>query len=242
MPLSYQPFAEIPAVDDLQRDLRMNVSEPERLASSIAGTALVGLSFGRHGLIKWALVGLGAALIQRAWTGHCAWYQHLQRDRHHPASGVPGNSGIRVEQSIDIRCPSDVLYRFWRNLEELPRVMRHVKSVECLPNQQSHWRVTGPLGQTIEWDAEIINAHEGRLIAWQSLPGAKVRNAGSVWFEPKVAGTTRVKVAFEYDPPAGAIGALLAALLGASPERDLSEDLGRFKVFAERELTVPVAA
>jgi uncharacterized membrane protein len=141
-----------------------------------------------------------------------------------------------MEESIEVRCSPDVLYRFWRDLEELPRVMRHVESVQQLSDRRSHWKVKAPAGMTVEWDAEIINEMEGRLIAWQSLPGAAVRSAGSVRFEPKDEGITRVKVAFEYDPPAGAFGAMIASLLGHSPRASLTEDLARFKEFAEREL------
>jgi hypothetical protein len=93
---------------------------------------------------------------------------------------VPGNRGTRVEASVDVDCPAETLFRFWRNLEQLPRVMRNVESVQQGAGKQSHWKVAGPLGQSLEWDAEIVNEHENRLIAWQSLPGATVSNAGSV--------------------------------------------------------------
>lgn len=137
---------------------------------------------------------------------------------------------------MEIDCPASSLYHFWRGLEGLTRVMRQVKSVESRGGKRSHWKVAGPAGQTFEWDAEIINEEEGRLIAWKSLPGASVSNAGSVWFEPVNGGATRVKVALEFDPPAGAVGVALSHLLGSSPESELSEDLKRFKEFAEREL------
>ena len=102
--------------------------------------------------------------------------------------------------------------------------------------KQSHWKIVGPGGWIWEWDAEIINEEEGRLIAWQSLPGAAVSNAGSVWFEPTSGGATRVKVAFEFDPPAGALGVAVAEMFGSSPEAELAEDLQHFKKFAENGL------
>lgn len=114
--------------------------------------------------------------------------------------------------------------------------MRHVKSVEQLGGNRSHWIVAGPAGPTVEWDAEIINEEKGRFIAWQSLPGATVGSAGSVWFEPAAGGGARVKVAFEYDPPAGSLGVAVAELFGNSPAADHAEDLHRFKEFAESEL------
>ena len=119
--------------------------------------------------------------------------------------------------------------------------MRHVESVRRLSDRRSYWKVNGPLAQSVSWEAEIINDVPGLLIAWQTLPGAGVRNAGSVSFEPTDAGGTLLKVALEFDPPGGAVGASLAAILGRSPQRDLEEDLARFKEFAEHELA-PFAA
>lgn len=236
MPLTYQPFAETKAVDTLREDLTMNVPERERLVSGVLGAGLLGFAVTRHGPGRWLACLAGAALLHRSWSGRCKVYEALELDRRHDTRGVPGNRGIRVEESIDIRCPASALYRFWRDLEQLPRVMRHVDSVKVTSARRSHWKVRGPAGHELEWDAEIINDDEDRLIAWQSLPGASVRNAGSVRFEPVEGQMTRVKVVFEFDPPAGVIGARIAELLGRSPKADLSGDLAQFKTFAEQEL------
>jgi uncharacterized membrane protein len=242
MSLTYQPFAETPAVERLSRDLQMNLSDRERIVSGVLGLGLAGAGLARDGFTRWALLLAGGALLQRSLSGHCRLYEKLELDRRHTRAGVPGNRGKRVESSVEIRCPAETLYSFWRDLEQLPRVMRHVKSVERRGNKRSHWTVAGPVGQTVEWDAEIINEESGRFIVWQSLPGATVGNAGSVWFEPSGDGVTRVKVAFEFDPPAGAIGVAAAELLGISPEADLVEDLQRFKEFAEAELKAAAQA
>jgi uncharacterized membrane protein len=87
----------------------------------------------------------------------------------------------------------------------------------------------GPLGTTLEWDAEIINEVDGHLIGWQSLPGADVDCAGSVRFDAVGDGDTTVTVVFRYDPPGGAIGAAIASALGVDPEKTVTEDLERFK-------------
>src|SRR5690349_1073279 len=89
-----------------------------------------------------------------------------------------------VEQCITIDASPEELYQFWRNFENLPRFMEHLKSVQCADETHSHWVVKAPAGKDVEWDAEIINDEPGRLIAWQSLPGAEVVNAGTVRFEP----------------------------------------------------------
>jgi uncharacterized membrane protein len=241
MALTFQPFSEIPEVNTLREELKMNVPDVERIASATVGLAMVMAATKRRGPWQWALLLGGGWLVQRGWTGRCAYYAGRLIDRRHESSGVPGKRGVRVERSIEIRRSPEVLYGFWRDLDSLPKVMRHVESVQRLSERRSRWKVHGPLRQSVEWDAEIVNEEPGRLIAWQSLPGSPVRNSGSVWFEPTASGGTTVKVAFAFDPPAGALGAWGAKMLGCSPDEDLAEDLARLKEFAERELA-PFAA
>jgi uncharacterized membrane protein len=79
-----------------------------------------------------------------------------------------------------------------------------------------------------------IGDRRGQFISWQSLAGAEVQNAGSVWFEPANHGvSTAVRVSIQYQPPAGALGATVAKILGEAPEQQLDEDLRRFKKLVE---------
>jgi uncharacterized membrane protein len=90
------------------------------------------------------------------------------------------------------------------------------------------------LGKTVEWDAEIFNDVENELIAWRSLPGGDVATVGSVRFAPPENHRgTRVTVNMKYDPPAGKVGVWAASMLGADPDSEIQEDLGRFKQMME---------
>jgi uncharacterized membrane protein len=72
------------------------------------------------------------------------------------------------------------------------------------------------------------------MISWQSLDGADVDNAGSVWFTPAAGGRgTVVKVAMKYSPPGGKLGSLLAKLMGDNAEKQMAEDLFRMKSLLE---------
>ena len=158
-----------------------------------------------------------------------------RRDNAPPPALGPGR-GVRVEESIVVRRTAPELYRLWRDLETMGRVFRHVERVECGARSRSHWVVKGPVGTTLEWDAEIINEVENELIGWQSLPGSDVACAGSVAFQP--AGDsqgTRVTVTLQYDPPAGPIGAAIAGLFGQDPRQKIAEDLQRFKQTMESQ-------
>jgi uncharacterized membrane protein len=147
---------------------------------------------------------------------------------------VPSDEGIRVDEVITIERPVAEVYSFWRRLENLPRFMRHIKSIAVRDDLHSHWVVKGPLGKDVEWDAEIIEQRENEMISWRSIPGADVDNAGSVWFTPLPGGTGAiVRVSLKYVPPAGKAGALIAKLFGRDPRSEMREDLGRLKSFLE---------
>jgi uncharacterized membrane protein len=139
-----------------------------------------------------------------------------------------------VLESVTINKPVELLYRFWRNLENLPQFMRHLTSVEKVTDTISHWQAEGPAGTTVEWNAEIFNEIPNKLIAWRSLEGADVVSAGSVNFDRAADGrATRVTVHLQYSPPGGKVGAALARLFGKDGETEIREDLRRFKQMVE---------
>ena len=112
--------------------------------------------------------------------------------------------------------------------------MSNVESVDTLSDNRSHWCVRGPAGKRIEWDAEITEEEENRLIAWHSLTGAQVENYGSVRFETAPGGRgTYVKVHLQYSPPAGIFGARVAKLFGREPQQQIHEDLHHLKQIME---------
>ncbi|MBA3549504.1 MAG: SRPBCC family protein [Nannocystis sp.] len=222
---------EFPWPDDI------NVHPIERMFSAGLGLSFMLMALLRRGIVGAGLGGLGVALIHRGMTGHCSVYSALKVSTAHgvrgPSASVPHGQGIRIRHTVTIRRTPEELYQFWRRLDNLPRFMRHVESVIVLDDLHSRWRVDGPAETSVVWDAEIINDVENELIAWRSLPGSQIPNAGSVRFHPALGEGTLVTVTLEYDPPAGLIGAAIAKLLGADPQAQIAEDLHRLKVMFE---------
>jgi uncharacterized membrane protein len=141
---------------------------------------------------------------------------------------------IRVRKTITVDRPAEELYRFWRKLENLPRFMRHLESVQEIDERRSHWEARAPLGRTVEWDAEITEDRPNERLAWRSLEDADVPNDGWVAFERASGGRgTVVKVELRYDPPGGAIGATLLRLFGEEPGQQVEDDLRAFKQVME---------
>lgn len=220
----------------------VNISEIERWGSSIGGGALAVFGLTRlltRGSVGGAVLALvGGALVYRGTTGHCNMYQALGIDTSeagdNPNVSVRGNKGFKVEKSVNINKSPEELYRFWRNFENLPRFMNHLEDVTVTGDNRSHWVAKAPAGGTVQWEAEVYNEKENELIAWRSLEGADVDNAGSVRFEPDQAGRgTTVRVTLKYDPPGGIIGKVVAKLFGEAPDQQVEEDLRRFKQLME---------
>jgi uncharacterized membrane protein len=217
----------------------VNVGAAERILSGAAGVALVTFALRRRRL-RGLLIPLGGELLWRAVTGRCPLNRALGRNSALPRGGrqsaltsVERGEGVRVEEEVIVDRPASELYRFWRNFQNLPQIMEHLESVTVLDDRRSRWTAKAPAGSRVEWEAEIHNEIPNELIAWRSLPGADVDNAGSVHFRPLGDGRTEVRVILRYDPPAGRLGAAIAKLFGEAPSQQVSADLRRFKEVME---------
>jgi uncharacterized membrane protein len=144
------------------------------------------------------------------------------------------SDGIFVERTVTVDRPVEELYRFWRNLENLPRVMEHLKSVKAIDDRRSHWVARGPLNTSVEWDSELTEDVPNKRLGWRSLEGADVPNEGAVEFKEVPEGRgTEVKVRLRYDPPGGRLGKNFAAIFKSEPSQEVREGLRRFKQVME---------
>lgn len=139
-----------------------------------------------------------------------------------------------VKETVTVNRSAAELYQFWHDFENMARFMNHLVSVQTTDNKRSHWKAKAPGGAIVEWDAELTEDRPNEFLAWRSLPGADVENSGSVRFMPATGGRgTIVKVEMHVNPPGGAVGKAAAKLSGENPEKQVWEDLHRFKQFME---------
>jgi uncharacterized membrane protein len=221
-----------------RRDQSVNVGNTERWLSAIGGVALLVTGFRKP---RWrrALWPLGGSLLGRAVTGRCpvnglVGRNTARRDvRAVHVARLAGGSGTRVERSVIVHRSPEDLFQFWRNFTNLPRFMDNLETVTVLDEDRSHWIAKGPAGARVEWDAAIHNEIEDELIAWRSLPGADVDQAGSVHFLPAGEGMTEVRVVLRYRPRAGKLGETVSKLFGEDPAQQIADDLRRFKQVVE---------
>lgn len=138
-----------------------------------------------------------------------------------------------IRAAVTVAKPPHDVYALWHDVEDLPSFMPHLQLVER-QDGESHWTTSGPLGQKVEWDAEIVEDRQDELISWRSLPGSDVESSGSVRFAEAPGGRgTEVIVDLEYVQPAAALGHAVASLSGRGAEQQVRDALRRFKQVAE---------
>jgi uncharacterized membrane protein len=201
-----------------------NVGGRERWISALGGGALALWGLRRASLAGIAAAAAGAALAWRGLSGWCHLYAMLGIDRAEP---TVGNLGVKLDREVIVAASPERLYRFWRNVENLPRIMSHLERVEALSETRSRWRAKAA-GIPIEWEAEIFNDRPPHLIAWRTRPTSPVAHAGAVRFIP-ADGATRVAVSLQYDPPGGALTHAAASLMDADAGARIEHDLAEFK-------------
>lgn len=141
---------------------------------------------------------------------------------------------VEVSECITINSTPQQLYSFWRNVENLPRFMRHLASVRATGERTSHWIAKAPAGGSIEWDAEITDDQPDSRISWRTLPDSQVTHSGTVSFDAAANGHgTVLRVHLFYRPPAGYFGVQIARLFGEEPKLQIHDDLRRLKQLLE---------
>lgn len=216
----------------------INVGQTERIVSATGGALLTLFGLGqlskesRSSLGGFALALAGGALLFRGASGHCPINAAVGRD-----TTTTGRQAVKLEinKTITVFKPRQEVYWFWRKLENLPRFMQHLSEVSQIDEKRSHWQARIPMSMgQISWDAEIIADEENQRIAWCSIPGAAVDNAGEVRFRDAPGNRgTEIQAIISYRPPAGDIGGLVAKWLNGSLEQMVKEDLRRFKHIIE---------
>ena len=178
----------------------------------------------------WGVASIAAVIV----AGAVASRQMSRLPGRGRALGVRARAehGIRVSKTFTVNREPDEVYAFWRQLDNLPRFMKHLEAVE-VDGPRSRWTALGPAGVRVRWEAEMVE-DSPRRIAWRSLPGTMVPNSGVVRFDraPGARGT-ELRVELRYEPPGGKAAALLAKLFGREPYQQIDDDLRRVKQLLE---------
>jgi uncharacterized membrane protein len=142
----------------------------------------------------------------------------------------------RVEGSIEVEAPVQEVYGYWQTLENLPQFMTNVEEVSSTGPDTTHWRVKGPLGASLEFDARTTQNQENAAIGWNTEDG-EVQTSGQVRFREVTPSRTRVEVQMNYwDAPGGRAGEVASRIV-ANPQVMMRQDLQNFKEIIEGTAT-----
>lgn len=142
----------------------------------------------------------------------------------------------RVEGSIEIQRPVAEVYGYWETLENLSVFMRNVEEVRTTGSDTTHWRVKGPFGASLEFDARTTEKEQDSVLGWNTIDG-DVGTSGEVRFSELGPESTRVDVVMNYsNPPGGKLGERASRIV-ADPEIMLAQDLGNLKDIMEGRAT-----
>jgi uncharacterized membrane protein len=106
----------------------------------------------------------------------------------------------RVHESVEVRAPLREVFDYWSNLEHFPEIMSNVEEVRVIDQERSHWKVKGPVGTSVEFDARTTEMDPDRGIGWNSVEG-EVDTSGEVRFEKVASDRTRIEVTMNYADP-----------------------------------------
>ncbi|HET9445843.1 MAG TPA: SRPBCC family protein [Steroidobacteraceae bacterium] len=193
-----------------------------RLLAVLSSGALLLYGARQRGLLGLAAAAAGGVLAVRSATN-----TPIER-----LAGAQGRRGIDIRKTIHVEAPVERVFATLANYENFPAFMRNVRDVTLHPDGRSHWVVAGPAGFSVEWDAETSVSRPNELLGWRTVRSATVQHAGLIRFRPQGAGT-QLDVRMTYNPPAGALGHIVAKLFGADAKTELEEDLVRLKTFLE---------
>jgi uncharacterized membrane protein len=200
----------------------------DRIAMVAGGLLLLGNGI-RKGSFFRSL--LGGYIAYRGIAGNKTFAELCEWTNEQIASG----KALNIRVSMVINRPRSEVYRAWRNLSNLPIFMEHLTQVNEEDEVTSDWemRIPGGLGK-LRWKAEIVKERQDEMIAWQSVEGSEIRNAGKVGFREALGGEgTMVDVVLTYHAPMGKPGEKIAQLFTPMFKKMITQDIRNFKNFVE---------
>lgn len=131
---------------------------------------------------------------------------------------------------VEVGVPVETAWSLWSDLEQMPRWMQWIHSVQILEDnpELSRWTFAAS-GFQFNWLSRILKEIPNQMIQWESVDG--LPNRGAIRFYDRGANSI-VKLTIAYAIP-GIVGQVMDGLfLGKIVESSLQADLNRFRDYA----------
>jgi uncharacterized membrane protein len=187
---------------------KLNLTRVDRMGYVVGGIALIAWALRRPSWLRGSAAGVGGWLLYQAYTGSNPLFRPLGI-RVNPRPAEPdAHETIVVEDAITISRPRAEVFAFWQGGGNLPRLL--------------------------EADAELVRERPSVELAWRSVRAGKLAHFGSLEFRdaPGARGTI-VAARLEYVPAGGSLGAVLARVMGRSPQLLVTDTLRRARALLE---------
>ncbi len=214
--------------DSLIPHFEKNISFSGRIISILSGSYLL------HDAVRgekksWIEALVAGYLMYRGTSGYCPAKQLVRQ-----GLDMVKPENINIKTDIVVNRPRQEIYTFWRNLENLPLFMKHLKSVNTIDDTRSIWEANIPADMSkLVWNAIIVKDIPGEHIGWESVPDSDIYNAGSIKFLDSSDFSTEIRIVISYQAPGGILGEGAGRLLSPVVEKMIREDIRNFKTFME---------
>ena len=153
--------------------------------------------------------------------------QPEQRQSNDPS--IPYQEGIRVDETIHIKRAVADVYNAWRDVQHLPQIMRHLKSVTPLTGTApTGWRKTsGPRRRGMGRGVIMDTARRTHRLAVTARVRRRDRRIRELHADKGRAPNSRSHSSTTR--PGGIVGMGIAKLFGTSIADDIREDLRAFR-------------
>ncbi|HEY9818650.1 MAG: hypothetical protein EA367_16280 [Leptolyngbya sp. DLM2.Bin15] len=131
---------------------------------------------------------------------------------------------------VEVETPVEHVWSLWSDLEQMPRWMKWIDSVQILEDdpELSRWTLASG-GLEFRWLSRILKVTPNQIIQWESVDG--LPNRGAIRFYDR-GDRSIVKLTVAYAIP-GILGQLMDNLfLGRVVESTIQADLERFRNYA----------
>ncbi|MEU5567799.1 SRPBCC family protein [Micromonospora musae] len=135
-----------------------------------------------------------------------------------------------VEAKVTIERPVTDVFRFYRDLENLPRFLGDVMAVQRTGPTTFRWTIEGPLGIRLKSAITLTEERTDELIRYETAGPPGLRARWTVRFAPAPGGTDVRQV---LAMPLGRLGRTALTLIGKPPAAEVEANLRRLKQLLE---------
>jgi len=143
---------------------------------------------------------------------------------------------VALRSSVEIDRPLQAVFAFFKDFENLPRVVGSVRSITDYQDGRSHWEAYTPAGQPIEWDVVVTKYVPNSVIGFESVPGSVVDVRAQFRFTRISSTRTRFDVETYFAPHVTGLGDAMRAIVTPANERRIMGDLDHMRFYLETVL------